>query len=566
MKVIYSLVVTLMVLFLNSCSSEKSFDSLYYNGVIYTMDDSHSVEAVGVKDGKVEELGSYEELKSSIDDETEVVDLKGRTMLPGFIDAHSHFTFAAKLGKYAVLSPPPVGDTDSFDALIRALTAIKDKYETPEGEWIAGWGYDQDQLLEQRHPNRYDLDEAFPDHPVFVFHISGHMGVVNSKALEVLGISEETEDPQGGVIVRNNNSKVPSGLLQESASAAVRSQIPVPNDEERLEFVKQAQEYYVSQGITTAQDGLTSIEDYEFLKSVEEKGILNLDIEVLGSFQQAERWVKEYKGEFGAQKDGVRLAGMKITTDGSPQGKTAFFSKPYLTEVPGCAHTCTGVPILEQPQLDQLIGMTYSNGIQTYVHCNGDASIDLLLNAHEVNKNALPSEISDDSRTVIIHSQFVRKDQLDQYASYGMIPSFFSNHAFYWGDVHVRNLGKERAHFLSPMKTALAKDITFTNHTDYIVTPLNQLFLTHTAVNRKSRSGEVIGPKERISIMNALKAITINAAYQHKTEKIKGSISEGKLADFVILSQDPMKVSPDKIKDIKVLKTIKKGKVIYQAA
>ena len=562
MKIFVSIFSVFLILIFCSCTSLESLDSIYFNGTIHTMEDT-SVSAVGVKDGKINMVGTFDELKSFVNEDTDQIDLQGSAMLPGFIDAHSHFTFAAKLAKFAVLSPPPIGNVDSFDAVIKTLQENQKKYDIPEGDWISGWGYDQDQLKEQRHPNRYDLDEAFPNHPVFLYHISGHMGVVNSKALELLGISAETPDPAGGIIVRNTNSKEPSGLLLESASASARSKIPVPAQEERIEFVKKAQEYYVSQGVTTAQDGFTSVEEYEFLKKVEELGVLEIDIEVLAGFQEAERWLKEYNGEFGKQKEGVRLTGLKITTDGSPQGKTAFFSKPYHTKVPGCVHSCTGVPILNQSQLDELINKTYSSGIQTYVHCNGDASIDLLLNAHKANMEFLPNEISDDSRTVIIHSQFVRNDQLDDYKSYGMVPSFFSNHAFYWGDVHVKNLGKERAHFLSPMKTALEKGITFTNHTDYIVTPLNQLFLAHTAVNRTSRSGEIIGPDERISIMEALKAITINAAYQHKTEETKGSIAVGKMADFVILNQDPLSSPVDKIKDIKVLKTIKEGKVVF---
>jgi predicted amidohydrolase YtcJ len=491
-----------------------------------------------------------------------MIDLNGQTLIPGFIDAHSHFSFAMKLVRQADLSPPPVGHINSISAIVNTLDKLKNENNIAPGEWIVGWGYDQDQLEEIRHPNRYDLDVQFPDHPVFLLHTSAHMAVLNSKGLELAGISSETSDPEGGVIVRMPNSREPSGLVQESVLYPV-SQLAISNTaDELILLLEETQQFYASQGITTAQDGLMDMATFKFLDSLAMLDKLFLDIEALARFQEAKEWVTDYKDRFGRSESRLRLTGLKIVTDGSPQGKTAFFSKPYLTEVPGCAHACTGVPIVNSDQLSGLLKLTYSNGIQTYVHCNGDASIDMLLDAHRQTKGLWKAE-SRNSRTVVIHSQFVRPDQLDAYAEFGFVPSFFTNHAFYWGDVHLENLGEERANFLSPLHTANKKGIIVTNHTDYIVTPLNQLFMVWTAVNRTSRSGKVIGPSERISPHEALKAITINAAYQHHTEKMKGSISQGKLADLVILDRNPLEVPKDEIKDIKVVETIKEGKSIY---
>ena len=558
------LILFLLLSLIYSCGDTLMVDSIYHNGSILTMESEEKISAVSIKDGKIYSVGDFETLGELAGADTEIIDLNGKTMLPGFIDAHSHFSMAMRIATRTDLSSPPVGDVSSISDIVKKLKTRRDSRNISKGEWIVGWGYDQDQLEESRHPNRYDLDEEFPDHPVYLLHASGHMSVVNSKALEILGLTQESNDPQGGKIIRMPNSREPSGLLQEAASAVAGNALPQPTQGELDSLLEEVQNLYASHGITTAQDGLLDPNAFNFLEESGKSGHLKIDIEVLASFQHAEKWLTTYKDRFGKNVNGLKLTGIKIVSDGSPQGKTAFFSQPYLTDVPGCTHSCKGISTVTQEQLDQLIKITYNHGIQTYVHCNGDGSIDMLLEAHEKNKDEWKGDNSG-PRTVVIHSQFVRNDQLDKYAEYGFVPSFFTNHAFFWGDVHMDNLGQERANFLSPLKTAISKGIVATNHTDYIVTPLSQLFLVSTAVNRKSRSGRVVGPNERISPLEALKAITINAAYQHRVEDIKGSIKVGKLADFVILNQNPLEVANDKIQDIKVLKTIKEGKVIYEA-
>jgi predicted amidohydrolase YtcJ len=223
---------------------------------------------------------------------------------------------------------------------------------------------------------------------------------------------------------------------------------------------------------------------------------------------------------------------------------------------------CRGIPTVTQEQFNATVLKDFQNNIQSFVHCNGDATIDMYIKAVE-NANKVLNTSSVGRRTVIIHSQFARPDQLDKYKELGMMPSFFTNHTFFWGDVHVRNLGKERGYFESPTKSALKRGIVFTNHTDYGVTPINQLFLLWTSVVRQSRSGVVIGPDERLTPIEGIRAITINGAYEYFEEKTKGSLEKGKLADLIILSEDPTTVDPQKIKDIVVLETIKEGKTIY---
>lgn len=266
--------------------------------------------------------------------------------------------------------------------------------------------------------------------------------------------------------------------------------------------------------------------------------------------------------DFGKRSNRLRLAGVKVVSDGSPQGKTAFFSKPYLTDVPGCAHDCKGFPNLTQEQLAAVMKQCYEKGVQLYTHANGDGAIDLFLDTHQGVIDALP-EKPNDLRSVIIHSQFARPDQLERYQKYKMIPSFFSNHAFFWGDTHLANLGADRADFLSPLKASMDKGIVCTNHTDFPITPIDQLYLLNTSVNRKSRSGKILGKDQQLTPYEGLKAITINSAYQHKQELEKGSIKAGKWADFVILDKNPLTVAPGEIKDIQVLETIKEGKSIF---
>jgi len=557
----------LSVVIVNIVDSEalgQSADLIYHNGTIITIEDDLPIAAsVAVKDGKIMAVSQDLFLQSLAGDSTQIIDLEGRTMLPGFVDAHSHMALAMSLVRQANLSSPPVNTVNNIKDIVDKLKTQQVKYDIKEGEWIIGWGYDPDLLEERRHPNKLDLDDAFTDHPVFILHTSGHMAVVNSLALEIIDIDQYTEDPAGGVIIRLLGSKEPSGLLQETAVYLVYNNLPKPTAEETLDLFDEVQDVYASYGITTAQDGLTNYKTYQFLKQVAAAGKLKLDVELLASFLDARDFFTHDIDAFGKRQNRLRLAGMKIVSDGSPQGKTAFFKDPYLTKVPGCNHDCKGFANLDQKQLKGLMSRCYAAGIQLFTHANGDGAIDMFLQTHQEIKDSIPS-LSDDLRNVIIHSQFVRPDQLQMYKKYNMIPAYFSNHAFFWGDVHVENLGEDRASFLSPLKTSLDMGLVATNHTDYTVTPLDQLMTVWTAVNRKTRSGKVLGPDERLSPLEALKTITINSAYQHQQEDSKGSIKVGKLADFVILDTNPLAVDPDEIKDIHVLQTIKEGKVIYE--
>jgi predicted amidohydrolase YtcJ len=540
-----------------------SADRIFINGKVITVDDKNSIaQAIAVKDGKILAVGTVADIEKFKGVATVVQDLQGKTILPGFVDGHSHFSSLEKL-TVANLFSAPVGPVKNIPDLVKELQALKVKKNIQDGEWITGFGYDQDLLEEKRHPVKEDLDGAFPNNPVAITNVNGHMLVANSLALKISGIDSTTKNPAGGNIVRKPGSNEPAGLIQEAAQHLIKKNDKKPTLDEQLALLKEQQEYYASNGITTAQEGYTSFESLELLKQAANRNLLYIDVESLPAYPTIDKVLADTSYKFGQIKNHLKLAGFKIAADGSPQGKTAFFTKPYLTEVPGCTHDdCSGFSNINQDQFNEAITKGFKNNIRTFIHCNGDATIDMYIKAINYADSALKTT-SVGRRSVVIHSQFVRPDQLDSYKQLGMIPALFSNHAFFWGDVHVRNLGQDRAFFLSPLKTALNKGLIATNHTDYPVTPVNQLFLLWTSVARESRSGQIIGPAERLTPSEGLRAITINGAYQYFEEKIKGSIEKGKLADLVILSEDPLTISTEKIKDIQVLETIKEGKTVY---
>jgi len=539
--------------------------TLYINGKIITVDSANTVaEAIAVQDGKIAAVGTDDDILQRRTEQTKIIDLKGKTVIPGFIDGHSHFMGLFR-GQAANLGSPPMGDVKNIANLVKTLQQFQQENGLKTDEWIVGFGYDQDQLEEQRHPTKEDLDQAFPNTPVYITNINGHMGVANSTALKLSGIDANTPNPAGGAIARKQGSQEPTGLLQEGAKALLKIPAkPKPSLDEQLKALREQQLYYASRGITTAQDGYTSLASLALLKQAADRGELIIDIEALPGAPTLDKVFANPAYEFGVLKNHLKLAGTKQIADGSPQGKTAYFTKPYLTEVPGCTHDdCVGFPNITQEAFNELVIKAFKHNVRPFVHCNGDATIDMYITAIKHASQELHVN-SADFRPVTIHSQFVRPDQLDSYKELGIIPSMFTNHAFFWGDVHVRNLGLERASFLSPLKSAQAKGIIATDHTDYPVTPISQIFLLWTAVNREARSGTIIGPNERLTAIEALRTVTINGAYEYFEEHLKGSIEPGKLADLVILSEDITEVDPKKIKDIEVLETIKEGKSIYK--
>jgi predicted amidohydrolase YtcJ len=531
------------------------------NADVVTMDDARpTAQAVAIAAGRILAVGSAAEIEALKGEATRVVDLGGKTLLPGFVDGHSHFFQVALVAGSANVSAPPVGGVSSIAEMVATLKDFAATNQLQPGQWLLGFGYDGSALSDGREATRDDLDVAFPDRPVLLVHVSAHGCLLNSAALKLVGIDATTPTPAGGVIARRPGTNEPTGLLMETAWLHVLGFVPKPSPQEALQSIASAQASYAANGYTTAQDAPAVAPIMALYEKAAQEGLLSIDLvayaDVDGLRDRVSRGLTfptSYSGH-------LRIGGVKLILDGSPQGKTAYFTQPYLTDGPNGEKNYCGAPVIAADEVNEAVAFAYAHGAQVLAHCNGDAAIDVMLEAHRA--AGAPAA----RRTTIIHSQFVRPDQLGRYADYGFVASFFTNHAYFWGDVHVKNLGQERAFFLSPMKTARGLGIRTSNHSDFFVTPLDPLFIAWTAVNRLSRSGQVIGPQERISPRDAFKALTIDAAYQYGEEDRKGSIAPGKLADLVVLDRNPLEVDSREIKDVRVVQTIKEGRSIYQAA
>ena len=543
-------------------TSSKLQQTLYYGGDIITMDGNKPtyVEAVVERDGKIVYVGNKSGAVDNFVGETVEVDLQGNTMLPGFLDPHSHFMSAIMMVNQVNVAAPPVGTTNNIPQMIEKLKAYQKEKNIPEGEWIVGWGYDQDLLDEKRHITKTDLDAAFPNHKVLIIHVSMHGAVLNSKALEWAEIDENTQTPTGGIIARMHGSNEPAGLIMETAYIPVHENLPQPSETKMLELMQPAQMMYASQGYTQAIEAFNHIKDVDFLMKAASEGKNFIDIVSLPGFTEVDTWLDNPKYKFGEYNNRFKIQACKITLDGSPQGKTAFVSSPYLTGGPAGEKNWKGEPTITQEQLDTLTKKMFDHHIPLHIHTNGDAAVDMMIKT--VERAGITAE--DDRRTVIVHSQFQRPDHLPKYVELGLLPSYFTLHTYFWGDVHVKNIGKEAAYFISPMKAAKEAGIITSNHSDYNVTPLNPFFMMWSAMARESRSGEIIGPEQRVDAYTALQALTTGPAYQFFEENRKGKIKVGLLADFVIIENNPLKQSVADIKNNTVIETIKEGKTVYK--
>ncbi|SMB90310.1 hypothetical protein SAMN00017405_1297 [Desulfonispora thiosulfatigenes DSM 11270] len=527
---------------------------IYVNGKVLTVDnDNRVVSALAVKNNLILAVGSNEEVLVYQDENTKVIDLMGKTMIPGFCDAHGHFSMAAESLIKANLANPPVGKNTCISDYINAL---KEKARTvPVGQWIYGYGYDNTSIQEMRHPTRAELDQVSTEHPIWITHVSSHMGVANSKALEICGITQDTPTPEGGVIGKDSEGEL-NGFLEETAMFLIGSlSIDLP-EEERLELLAKASDLYAQVGVTSASDGL--VESFELIENYK-KSVLNKDLKIRVVMNPSYELI-ETNPELSFESDKLTLGGVKSFADGSIQGYTAYLSKPYYK--PGNnADNYNGYPWMSYDELLEKVKNIHNANQQCVIHGNGDAAIGDIIRAYRTAQEENPR---DDCRHVIVHCQTASEEQLDEIKSLNIIPSFFALHTYYWGDRH-RDifLGPDRAFRIDPCKSALDRDIPFNIHCDTPVVPQNPLLSMYAAVNRISSNGNVIGKEQRISPLDALKAVTINSAYQNFEEKTKGSLEVGKFADLVILDENPLECNPEKIKDINVLETIVGGETVY---
>ncbi len=556
------------VVLTTSCTRtpEQAADVIYTGGDIVTINDAQpTAEGLAVKDGKIIAVGTQADILKYKGTSTITVNLNGKTLLPGFFDAHGHVFFTTLWKNSADLYPPPMGDIDNIAKLKQALFDHRDKNNIKPGEWIVGMNYDDTLLDIKRHPTRDDLDKISTEYPILIIHISAHFASANSKALEMAGITAQTKDPVGGRFIRRAGSQEPNGVMESNmAYLQVMSKMPATSLEQTAEmFADTLKNVYAANGITTAQEAGGILPPVlKALQYAADKNLLPID--VIGYPKDAYQNLLENYKEDQHYRNHFRLGGLKLIFDGSIQGFTAYLSKPYHTQPrEGQTDFRGGSYYGSQEDADQLVENALKKGWHILAHTNADAATDMLI---ESMRKGLAKYPVKDHRTTIIHAQMMREDQLDAAKELGMIPSFFPAHIYYWGDRH-RDIfvGPQRAARMNPSKSALNRGMRFTLHADAPVTTSNIMQVIQSAVNRVTTSGKSLGREFEIPVLDALKGVTINVAWQEGEDDIKGSLEVGKLADLVILSANPLKVKSTTITDIKVMETIKEGKTVYVA-
>lgn len=560
-----SLILGSSLLAASIASAQEIADTVYLGGPILTINDEQpTAEAVAVQDGRIIAVGSLDQIRLHQSAATRVFDLHGRAMLPGFVDSHGHVVMGGLQALSANLLAPPDGKVTDIASLQDSLRTWMEENEAAvkKIKLIIGFGYDNAQLAELRHPTRQDLDAVSTEYPIMIVHQSGHLGVTNSKALELAGIDASTDNPPGGVIQRGSDGN-PNGVLEEYAFfTALMPMLSGLGPEGMQIFAKAGAEMWARFGYTTAQDGRSSGGVVEALKAVDQAGDLPIDViaypDVLESKDYLEAHVsRAYTGH-------VRTGGCKLTIDGSPQGFTALRDRPYYDPVGDYPENYAGYAAVTMKQVQDSVNWCYQHKMQIITHANGEGASDMLISALQ----AAQKQYGDPgNRPVLIHGQFLREDQVDSYQELGVFMSLFPMHTFYWGDWHREHtVGPANAENISPTGWVRARGMMFGSHHDAPVAFPDSMRILDATVTRRTRSGDILGPTQRVDVMTALKAMTIWPAWQQFEEETKGSIETGKIADFVILSRDPTSVDPETLDQLRVMATIKDDKVIYQAS
>lgn len=609
----FSLLAAVLVAAAAGYGAPQSVDApglIYHNGQIITYaktepegtisndeakagpEDYTVVDAVAVRGGKIVGVGSYDDMKAQWPTFTST-DLKGKTLVPGFFDAHSHLMQIAGLTMVANLFPPPDGDVRSIADIQKKL--LDYRKDNPKATVIFGYGYDDSQIVdskgEHRHPNWQELQLVSDTLPVYIMHQSGHYGVCNKVALDAFPITDETKDPPGGKIDRDGNGHA-TGLLGENAHIAMARKYQPHVTDDRI--VDALNLYYVPQGFTTVQEGRAFSDNLPLLEKASSRfnadvvaymDLLELNDLDLKKNQEITKKISlttvppKYTNNF-------RIGGVKLSLDGSPQGRSAWLTEAYLKPPDGKPKDYKGEGnIPSEKNLSFLLKDAYSEHWQVLVHANGDAAVAELLHSAWDAENKLDGGTGPhpdkNRRTVLIHGQFLRADQIIETDPFlrgrgidllglHIFPSLFPMHTFYWGNWYREIVGDKRAKFISPTKEVQNKGMKFSIHTDAPVTGFqNSMRLLDSAVNRTTRPDEkghtiILGEGQRISPIVALKAMTLWPAYQHFEEKNKGSIKVDKQADFVILSQNPLSVARENLICIEILQTIRAGKVVHR--
>lgn len=533
---------------------------MWFNGDIVTMANENEIfDCVITENNKIINVGKYDELKNILVDEK--YDLNGKTILPAFIDPHSHFSYVV-IGKMQV----DLNECKNFKEIRDRINNFIDEHKLKKGTFINTMGYDQNILEEGTHPRKWDIDcdERLKEYPIILTHVSGHMGVFNEKCMQLFEVNSKNCDEFGEVEKKNG---VPTGFMIETPFINRLVKAPKPTTKECLDILEEGSKIYLKNGIATVQEGLSPDSLIEFYKSIEEdidgkfKNI-GLEYVLFPDISSIDEYEVKFSNAIKKYSNTVKIGGVKIISDGSPQGRSAWMREPYLkVEETDDINYC-GISSFDNEKLYNMLNKIYNKKLQPIIHVNGDAACQQYIDVAQRMKD----EGKDLSklRPVMIHAQFLGLDQLKKVKELGFITSFFVAHVYYWGDVHIKNTGINKASKISPAMSAIKENIMYTFHQDTPVIQPNMIETIWSATNRLTKTGKVLGEDEKISVYDALKGITINAAYQYFEEDIKGSIEIGKQADFVILDKNPLKINIEDINKIQIIATIKNSKIVYE--
>lgn len=538
--------------------------TIYVNGPIVTMDPAFPrPEAVGVVNGRIAAVGDLDDVRVAVGKTADLVDLEGRTLLPGFIDGHSHFPSGGMNRLFGV------------NLAVRTMQTLLDNLAAKRKEirdgWVVGHSFDERRIAEGRYPTLQELDAVVPDKPLFFRHITGHSGMANSVALRLAGITADTPNPAGGIIGHAADG-TPDGMLEGiPAQSLVRRLIPPFTEEAMIEALRDESRVYAAAGITTAQGGPAfSPMDAEFgyrcteifLKCAKD-GTLPLRSVLFVRASNMERLADYPTPVPGTDLSGngmVILGAAKLWADGDPRAHTGYFSRPYPLR-PGETTPYYGEFLYTPEELAERILPIHRAGWQIAIHANGDAGIETALAAFERVQILCPRP----TRHLMIHAQYARRDQLARMKRAGVYPCFFISPLWYWDDIHASEVGDDLVENFCPCADAEDLGLPFNLHTDSPITPVNPLVQVGVAVTRVSQSGHLRGRHQAISARSALRAVTLDAAFMNFEENVKGSLTPGKYADFVILEHNPLTVAPEEIAGIRVMQTIVGGKTIFTA-
>jgi hypothetical protein len=514
-------------------------DLILVNGNIVTFNPTQlHAQAVAIKHGRLMAIGTTKQIRAYDGEETRTIDMERKTVVPGFIDAHVH---GASLGRS--LSQIRLRHVQSIEAIQHEVARWTEK--TPEGHWIIGRGWDQDKLSERQYPSRFHLDRAAPNHPVFLIRVCGHLAAANSEALRLAGITRNTKPPPGGSIDKDAAGD-PTGILRENALNLVFDVLPDPSGEALRATCFQACSRMVEQGITTAHWIISSAREMRVLQELNERNKLPLRIYALIPVEYLHQLV-ELGLSTGFGDNRIKIGAVKILADGSLGARTARLEHPYND-----APDVDGMLLFSRKQLQSIVKTAHEAGLQLAIHAIGDRTIDMVLKTVAKVVRQAPKA----HRHRLEHASVLNPRLIRRMAKLGIIASVQPH--FVISDCWITDrLGKARARWTYPLKSLLKAGIVTVGGSDAPVEPVSPILGIYAAVAREAF------PEERLTIDEALRLYTLSSAYASFEEDLKGSIETGKLADLVVLSENPYETAPDHIKDIEVEMTIVGGDIVY---